>query len=426
MDAKRSVRVADILVRDGKIAQIGPIAKRDEARRIDARGAFVLPGLVQAHVHLCQALFRGLADDLPLLPWLKERIWPLEGAHDPQSLRVSARLGLAEMLLSGTTTILDMGTVHHQEAIFGAMVISGIRGFSGKAIMDAGERPTALHETTKSALAESHRLCRKWNGRGRLGYAYAPRFILSSSESAFRECAEASESTGALLHTHAAEHADERAAVQEVVGCDDIEALEEWGFVGARTVLAHGVQLRVSEMRRLALAGASVVHCPSANLKLASGIAQVCKMREAGLVVALGADGAPCNNMMDPWVELRQAALLAKVRSKNAAALPAREALELATIEGARALGLDDAIGSIEVGKQADLIVVNADGLHGEPARDVYSRLVYATRATDVRHVMIGGDLVVDGGTLQTLDIDEVRHDARKEAGSILQRAGLK
>jgi len=428
MDAGRRVlEKTDVLVEGPRIARVGRIRSR-KARRIDARGCVVMPGFVQAHVHLCQTLFRGLADDLALLPWLKSRIWPLEAAHDRRSLRVSARLGIAEMLLAGTTTILDMGTVHHHEVVFAELEKSGLRAFSGKAMMDLGDDvPAGLRETTAQSLEQSNALCDRWNGAagGRLGYAYAPRFILSCSEALLRGAAEAARARGALLHSHVAEHADERAAVKDILGEDDVAALARFGLSGPDVILAHGVQLRKSEMRKMAKAGTRVVHCPSANLKLASGIAQVPAMREAGMVVALGADGAPCNNRMDPWLELREAALLAKVRMQDAAALPASEALALATIEGARALGIDDEVGSVEEGKRADLCVVRVDGLTQAPARDVYGTLVYATDAHDVRHVLVDGELLVEDGRSTRMDPRRIAADARREATKVMERAAL-
>jgi cytosine/adenosine deaminase-related metal-dependent hydrolase len=363
-----------------------------------------------------------MADDLPLLEWLRRRIWPLEGAHDERSLAASARLGLAEMLLAGTTTILDMGTVHHHDVVFEAMRDAGVRGFSGKTMMDAGTGvPKSLHETTRASLRESERLCDAWNGaeNGRLGYAFAPRFILSCSEKLMRDTAELAREKNARTHSHVAEHADERAAVREVLGMDDVEALASYGLRGERCVLAHGVQLRKDEMRRLAKDRTRITHCPSANLKLASGIADVVAMREVGIVVALGADGAPCNNRMDPWTELRLAALLAKTKRNHAAALPAMAALELATIEGARALGIDAEVGSIEAGKRADLTVVRLDAMHSEPPTDVVGTLVYSCTAADVAHVVIDGRVVVKGGELVTLDEERVRADARVAAARI-------
>lgn len=427
MDRDRRVLRGNLLIEDGRIAKIGKFRAPPDATRIDAKGCAVIPGLIQAHVHLCQALFRGGADDKPLLPWLRERIWPLEAAHDPKSLRASAHLGLAEMLRSGTTTILDMGTTNHHDVVFEAMAETGIRGASGKAMMDAGKGvPAGLRETTKSSLAESDRLRAEWHRAedDRLRYAYAPRFILSCSEKLFRAVAERAED-GVLMHTHAAEHADERTAVKEALGEDDVAALERWGITGPGAIFAHCVQLRASEIHRLAKAGTRVAHCPSANLKLASGIADVPALRDAGVVVGIGSDGAPCNNRMDPWTELRSAALLAKVRAANAAALPAAEAFELVTIEGAKALGWDEDIGSLERGKKADIAVVRIDELHQEPAGNVYSRLVYATRADDVEHVLIDGHAIVSSRELQTLDADEVKRDARRELAKVYERAGL-
>jgi 5-methylthioadenosine/S-adenosylhomocysteine deaminase len=427
MDAARRVVVGDVHVRGREIVRIGRVQAPPGARVIDARGCAVMPGFVQTHVHLCQALFRGMADDLPLLAWLKERIWPLEAAHDARSLHASARLGLAEMLRAGTTTILDMGTVHHHDAVFEAIAASGVRAFSGKAMMDTGDGvPRGLRETTSQSLRESDRLRARWHGAedGRLGYAYAPRFILSCSEALLRGAAEAAHATpGVLLHSHAAEHADERRAVRAALGRDDVQALAAYGITGPRTVLAHGVQLRPAEMRRLARAGTRFTHCPSANLKLASGIADVVAMREAGMLVGLGADGAPCNNRMDPFTELRQAALLAKVRRGDAAALGAGDALAMATIDGARVLGIDHLVGSIEAGKRADLAVVRLDALHAEPGGDAVARLVYACTPADVTHVLVDGRLLVDGGALRTLDLDDVRDAARREGARIRRRA---
>ncbi len=427
MNATRDVVRGDLLLEDGRIAKI---AERIDAPRgatvVDADGAIVLPGLVQAHVHLCQALFRGMADDLPLIAWLRERIWPFEAAHTEKSLYASARLGLAEMLRAGTTTILDMGTVRHQDAVFDAMKWSKIRGFSGKAMMDSGEKiPKGLRETTRESLRESEALSDRWHGasNGKLGYAFAPRFILSCSEKLLRETAELAASRDAIVHTHAAEHAEERELVRAALGKDDIAALESFGIAGPRAVLAHGVRLRPAEMRRMAKKGTRVVHCPSANLKLASGIADVVAMRAAGLVVAIGADGAPCNNRMDPWTEIRSAALLAKAKREDAAALPAMEALALATIDGARALGLDAEVGSLEVGKRADVIVVRRDALAMTPLADPVSSLVYAATPADVSDVFVEGEAVVRDGKLTIGDEAEIVARAREEAQKLRGRA---
>ncbi len=430
-DASNRVVAGDVLVRDGVIAAVGEgvarFALSPVARVIDARGCAVIPGFVQAHVHLCQALFRGMADDLPLLDWLRQRIWPLEAAHDEASLAASAELGLLELLRGGTTTILDMGTVHHHDAVFAAMARAGIRGFSGKAMMDAGEGvPRGLHESLRESLRESERLADEWHGRGLLGYAYAPRFVLSCTERLVRETvARANDRPGTLLHTHAAEHPAERLAVQRALGGrDDVDVLAAWGLTGPRAILAHCVQLTPEQRRAVASAGTRVAHCPSANLKLGSGIAKVHAMRRAGIVVGLGADGAPCNNNLDALVELRHAALLAKVRS-GTTTLPAPEALRMATIDGARALGIDAITGSLEAGKRADLAVVDVSRAHCEPGGDVVTRVVYAAQSRDVRHVLIDGRIVVRHREVTTLDEDRVLSVARAQAPRVASRAAI-
>lgn len=428
MDAERRVLKGDVRVEGDRITAVGDVSSGGVAHVIDGTGCAVVPGFVQAHVHLCQALFRGMADELPLLRWLRERIWPLEGAHDARSMRASARLGLAEMLKGGTTTIFDLGSVHHQDAIFRAMKESGIRGFAGKSMMDAGLGvPKSMQESRTSSLKESLRLAEKWDGAagGRLGYCFCPRFILSCSERLLRDVAREAERRGLRVHSHVAEHPGEKAEVRAALGMDDVDALAEWGLAGPHVVLAHGVQLTRAQMKKVAKAGTRIVHCPSANMKLASGIADVVAMRDAGIVVGLGADGAPCNNRMDAWTELRQAALLAKVKRLDAAALSAVDALAMATIDGARALGIDDQTGSIEVGKKADLMVVDLEGLHAQPGGDPITRLVYSCTASDVREVLVDGAWVVRSGEVQTLDEARVRKDAIREGKKVLARAGL-
>ena len=427
-DPRNRVVQGDVLVEGSRIVSVGknPGDLRG-ARVIDARGCAVVPGLVQAHVHLCQVLFRGMADDLPLLEWLEKRIWPLEAAHDEESLSASAELGLLEMMLAGTTTILDMGTVHAYDAVFDACARAGIRVFGGKTMMDAGGRvPKRLREKTADSLAESDRLNETWSKHrsGRLRYAYAPRFILSCTEALFRATVERANATGARLHSHVAEHPDERVAVKKKLKDDDVALLRKWGFKGNNVVLAHGVQLTDEEAKQIAKDGTSITHCPSANLKLGSGIARVHDLLRFKVKVALGGDGAPCNNNLDPWMELRHAALLAKIRS-GTTSLPAPRAFRLATIDGARALGIENEVGSLEKGKRADVDVVRIDGPHVEPGGDVFSRLVYAVTARDVEHVLVDGETVVKDGVHQRLDRETVLEKARDQASMLRARAKL-
>ena len=434
MDAARRVLDADVAVRDGRIAAIRRRTRagrggRNAPRTLDCTGLILLPGLVQAHIHLCQTLFRGLADDLVLEDWLARRIWPLEAAHTPDTVYWSAMLGAAELLLGGTTAILDMETVRHTDAAFRALEEIGLRATAGKCLMDAAADSAGdgLFEPTDRALQEAADLCARWHGaaNGRLRYCFAPRFVPSCTGPLLRAVSDAAAKAGAVVHTHAAETPVELDLVKRATGEDEIAYLDSMGIAGARAALAHCVWADPDAVRRLARAGTNVVHCPSSNLKLGSGVAPIPEMLAAGCHVALGADGAPCNNRLDGFEEMRLAALIQKPRC-GPEALPAAKVLELATLGGARALGLEHEIGSIEVGKRADLIALDLSGPHGQPAdADLASRLVYAARAADVRHVLVDGRLVVRGGRLLTADLEEIRAKANAAARRLRRAVGL-
>jgi 5-methylthioadenosine/S-adenosylhomocysteine deaminase len=431
MNAARDVlRGADVLVSDGRIERVGhrlPVGKGFR-RIIDATGKLVLPGFVQAHVHLCQTLFRNQADGFELLDWLRERIWPYEAAHDAASLRASARLGIAELLLGGTTTIQDMGTVHETDAIFEAAEKAGIRLTGGKAMMDAGQGvPARLRETAEASLRESARLCERWHGagNGRLRYAYSPRFVLSCSEGLLRNAAQEARLRKARLHTHASENAHECQTVREKTGHDNVDYLHRLGISGPDVSLAHGIWLAAREPRLLAESGTHLVHCPSANLKLASGIAKVPELLQAGVSLAIGADGAACNNSLDVFLEMRLAALLQMTRLGPRAIEP-RQVVELATIGGARALGLENECGSVDPGRRADLCILDADQPHLLPhGDDVYGQIVYCARPSDVRHVIVDGEVLVADRELVTMDLDSVVADAKEQWPKLSHRAGV-
>ncbi len=428
MDASRRVLDADVLVEDGRIKTVGRSDRRTAGRSkptIDCTGLVVLPGLVQAHIHLCQTLFRGLADDLSLEAWLAQRIWPLEAAHTEASLHASAMLGAAELLLGGTTAILAMETVRHTGAVFEALETIGIRATAGKCLMDSPTSPVALRESTDRALTESVDLCGKWHGAadGRLRYCFAPRFAPSCTGPLLRAVSDLAERSGAMIHTHAAETPLELETVKRETGHDEIAYLDSVGISGPRAALAHCVWVDKDDIAVLARQRTNIVHCPSSNLKLGSGIAPIPEMLAAGCRVGIGADGAPCNNRLDAFSEMRLAALIQKPRL-GPDALPAAQALELATLGGARALGLEADIGSIEVGKRADLIVLDLDGPHAQPDNaDLMSRIVYSARAADVRHVIVDGRIVVRDGDLKTADLGAVRRQANTHARALRAKA---
>jgi cytosine/adenosine deaminase-related metal-dependent hydrolase len=430
MDKDNRVLLGDVLIRNGKVHTVAPwgTAKpKPGTRTVDARGCFVLPGFVQPHVHLCQALFRGLAEERPLLEWLHDYIWPLEAAHDERSLRASANLALAELLLGGTTTILDMGTVNHTATLFDAARSAGIRYIGGKAMMDAGDgRPEGLTETTEQSLDESVRLAGEWHGKekGRLRYAFAPRFILSCTKKLMKETALAARDLGCLIHTHASENPGEVEAVRAATGKDNIEALHKLGLTGEDVVLAHCVLATDKELKLLAKTNTAVAHCPSTNLKLASGIAPVVELLERGVRVGIGADGAPCNNRMSAFTELRLASLLQKPKH-GAEAFGAYQALRAATLGGAEVLGMADEVGSLEKGKRGDVVVVSAQGPHMHPHNDPVTAVVYAAEAADVRHVFVDGQWLVRDGNLTRMILDEVLEDAEIELESVLERSGV-
>ncbi len=429
MDPLRTIVVADILVdADGRIAALAdPTARAPAQRSIDASGLVIVPGLIQAHIHLCQTLFRGLAEDKPLLPWLRERIWPLEAAHDPDSLRASARLGIAELLLGGTTAILDMGTVHHTDALFEAAAETGIRYTGGKAMMDTGDGvPGGLLEPTAVALKDSDRLARDWHERegGRLRYAYAPRFVLTASYDLLRSVGARARANQMLVHTHASEQHDESQLVRQRFGVSNIRLLANLGLAETNACFAHCVWPEPDEFDILSSGGASVVHCPSCNMKLGSGTAPIAEYLDSGVNVALGADGAASNNRLDAWEELRLAGLLAKLRS-GPSALAAADLFELATIGGARALGIDVDIGSIEIGKYADLTMLDLQRAHAVGPEDVYTRLLYSARASDVRLVTIGGKVVVENGSLKLFSEADAVADAERQRVLLVHRAGV-
>jgi 5-methylthioadenosine/S-adenosylhomocysteine deaminase len=429
MDPLRTLVLADLLVdADGRIAALAPPEANAHAERsIDAGGLVIVPGLVQAHIHLCQTLFRGLAEDTSLLAWLRERIWPLEAAHDPESLRASARLGIAELLLGGTTAILDMGTVQHTRALFETAAETGIRYTGGKALMDTGDGvPAGLLEPTAVALRENDRLAEQWHEAegGRLRYAYSPRFVLTATFDLLRSIGARARANQILVHTHASEQREETELVRQRFGAPNIRLLANLGLAETNAAFAHCVWPEPEEFDVLESGAASVVHCPSCNMKLGSGTAPVPEYLERGVNVALGADGAASNNRLDAWEELRLAGLLGKLRG-GPAALLAADLFELATVGGARALGLDLDIGSIEVGKLADLAVLDLRRAHAAGPEDVYTRLVYSARASDVRYVLVGGKVLVENGKLTAFSEAEAVHEAEKQRALVRQRAGM-
>jgi cytosine/adenosine deaminase-related metal-dependent hydrolase len=428
MNQRREIFCGNVYIEKDRIAEVG--SSREDAKQvIEAGGHALIPGFIQPHVHLCQTLFRGLADDMELLDWLRLRIWPLEGAHDAESIYYSALLGCGELFQGGTTAIVDLETVHHTDAAIQAIADCGMRAITGKVMMDWGnDVPVSLREDTDSSLQESVDLLEKWHGGadGRIQYAFTPRFVVSCTEELLMEVGKLSRQYGVKVHTHASENRGEIELVEKERGMRNLLYLEHIGLTGPDLILAHCIHLNAKEMQILAKSGTKVVHCPTCNMKLGSGIAPIPEMLANNIHVSIAADGAPCNNNLDIFQEMRMAALMQKP-VHGPTAMPAAKVFEMATLGGARAMGMEDLLGSVEVGKKADLALVALNGLHNAPAKDgdIYGQLVYQLKSSDVAVTMVDGKLVWDNKTLLTINEGEVRRQCSLAIARLRQRTGI-
>jgi 5-methylthioadenosine/S-adenosylhomocysteine deaminase len=408
-DAKDSVVHRDVLVQEDTILALGENLKDEEAYIIDAAGKVVIPGFVQPHVHLTQTLFRGRADDLELMDFLKERIWKFEGRHTEKTNYLSAKLGIAELIRSGTTTILDMGTVNHQDSIFQGILESGIRAISGKCMMDDGKGvPESLMENTKQSLEESIRLLKKWHGQanGRIQYALAPRFAPSCTDELFQEVKKLSDEYGVFIHTHASENQREIEIVMQVKGRRNIEYFKHMGIASSKLILAHCVWLDEHEIDILKETDTRVVHSPNCNLKLASGFAKIPEYMKKGIKVGLATDSSASNNSLSMFSEMKTAGLIHKARLLSPTIMDAKTVFRLATIDGATVLGLENQIGSIEKGKKADLVILDLNLPETIPynEEDIFPTIVYSASHNNVETVMIDGKILMENRVLKTLD----------------------
>jgi 5-methylthioadenosine/S-adenosylhomocysteine deaminase len=336
-------------------------------------------------------------------------------------------LAATELLSTGTTTVLTMETVHDTDVVFETLAAVGMRAVVGKCMMDSDDQvPARLRERTSASIDESLALKKRWDGAagGRLTAAFAPRFAVSCSRELLEAVANLSAREQAIVHTHASESRDEVEVVRRLSGgYSNLEYLAETGLATPRLCTAHCVWVTEAEQALLAERDVKVLHCPGSNLKLGSGIAPVAELRARGVSVSLGADGAACNNRLDMFEEMRLAATLQAIR-RAPGAVTARDALWMATREGARALGMDADIGSLEIGKRADLILVERDRPHLAPDRDPWSTLVYAARGTDVRMTMVDGEILVQDFAPARLDPADVAAEARHAAAELAVRAG--
>jgi cytosine/adenosine deaminase-related metal-dependent hydrolase len=426
----------DLYAENGTIAAVGSDARGraaqpgDPVERFDARGKWVLPGFVQAHLHLCQTLLRNGPEDLELLPWLAFHVWPGEAAHDRDTLSVSARLGLSECLASGVTAVLDMGTVRHSDSLFRAAARAGIRYTGGNVLMDdPTTAPEDLRAPAEEALGETERLVAAWHGRerGRLQVAVSPRFAVSCTDGLLRAAARLAEAKGLTVHTHASENAAECDLVRERTGLENIAYLDSVGLLSPGSCIAHGVHTGEAQWRLLAERGASVAHCPTSNLRLGSGVCPVVPMRRAGVRVALGSDAAACNDRLDPFGEMRWAALLPRMR-RPPDSLPAFEALRMATWEGARALRLPGLEG-LEPGGRADFVILDPEAGWALPetwGEEPYAAIVFSMGRENVAATIVDGIVRYRASDSSVGGLKPAAREVREAAKTLRSRMGAR
>jgi 5-methylthioadenosine/S-adenosylhomocysteine deaminase len=375
----------------------------------------VMPGLVNTHTHAPMVLYRGLADDLALMDWLENYIFPAEAKTvSPEFVRAGTRLAALEMIQSGTTTYADM--YYFEEEIAKVTKDAGLRGVLGQTVI---QFPVADAKTPAEALARTEAFIRQFAGDDLITPAVAPHSMYTLDTKTLKSVRALADRERAPILIHLAETQDEVKRSRQTHKMTPTAYLDSIGFWGARTVAAHGVWLTPADIRTLARRGIGVSHNPESNMKLASGTAKVPAMRAAGIHVGLGTDGAASNNDLDMFEAMRQAAFLHKLQTGDPRAVPSRTALEMATIEGARALGLDTQIGSLEAGKRADLIVVSMASARQTPMYDPLSHLVYVTRGDDVRTTIVNGRVLMRDRKVLTLDEADVLGEARAFAGKV-------
>jgi 5-methylthioadenosine/S-adenosylhomocysteine deaminase len=422
MDARFSVhRNASLAITGDTIVAVGAAADEfvpaETSATIDCRSRVVLPGLVNAHTHVPMTLLRGLADDLRLDVWLMGYMMPVEREFvSPDFVRLGTQLGCAEMIRSGITCFADM--YYFEEAIAEATARAGMRALCTQTVL---RFPTPDATSYEDSLARARDFIERWRGHDLIVPGPAPHAPYTCNAEILRACAELAMEFDVPLHTHLAETALEVDESRRTHGMPVVPWVKKQGLLDAKVLAAHCVHVDEGEMRALKNANAGVAHNPTSNLKLGAGVAPVSRMRELGLDVGIGTDGPASNNDLDMFEEMRLAALLAKGTTGDPTALPARDALAMATAIGARALHLEHLTGSLEPGKRADLIVVDLDRLHNVPAFDrdpngVYAQLVYAAKSTDVVDVMCNGRWLMRDRALLTLDEEALRAAAREAA----------
>lgn len=416
MDPQRRIfERGSVAIADGKIVAVGKNINVKADTVIDAKGKVVLPGLVNAHTHLSMTLLRGVADDMEFDPWLKTKIWPIEKHLRAEDCYVGALLGCLEMIKSGTTCFADQ--YFFMEDVARAVEKAGIRGVLSYGIIEQGDP-----KKRKSEIQVGEKLVKTCHGMadGRILTMFGPHAPYTCSPECLAQVKELAKKYKVGIHTHIAESKWEVEEIIKKYGKRPVEHLDAIGFLGPEVLAAHCVQLAEQEIRILRDRGVKPVHNPVSNMKIACGVSPVPEMLAAGIPVALGTDGAASNNSLDMFNEMKFAALLNKVDKFDSTVMPVQSVLEMATVNGARALGLGENLGSLEVGKKADLTLVDLRKPHLTPLRNVISHLVYSATGGDVDTVIVDGKVIMQGRRVLTLEEDKVLEEAQKVADELL------
>ncbi|WP_436900360.1 amidohydrolase [Halovenus halobia] len=415
-----SIERADVLVDTdaGTIEAIAEPGTVDADRTLDADDGLVIPGLVNAHTHVAMTLFRGSADDKQLDDWLQEDIWPVEAELQAGDVRAGAALGVAEMIRSGTTAFADM--YFFMPEVADVVEEAGVRARLGHGCITVGKDDEAAHEDFEAGLS----FAREYDGAadGRVQTMFTPHSLTTVDEKFYREYVPEAREDGIPIHLHANETENEVDPLVEEYGKRPLAYADELGLLAEDSFVAHGVHVDESELDLLAERETAVIHNPASNMKLASGMAPVQEMLDAGVPVGLGTDGAASNNDLDMFDEMRDAAMLGKLAAADARAVDAEAVVEMATAGSADAIGIES--GRVEAGANADLAVLDLDAAHLTPRHDLLSHLVYAVKGSDVRHTVCDGRVLMEDRELQTLDLDSVIAEATEHAAALFERAG--
>lgn len=439
-EKKQIIEKGAICVKNSVIADIGKtrdlVTRYPDEEQMNLEGHIVMPGLISLHVHLAQSLLRTCADDLPLIEWLCDRVWCMQGCFSEEDGYVASKLTIAEMLKSGTTTFVEalFAERYGFEGAVRAVVESGIRGCIGKVVMDQPRYATqdgiSMHEgliEDERSLANAIKCHEKYNlaGDGRVEVWFGARTPGGVSEELYRAMVKEAREKDIGITMHCAEVRADREFFASK-GHTPMTYCKDLGLLAPRTVLAHMVHLDDNDIEILSKTGASVAHCPTSNAKLGSGICRVKELLEADVPVGIGCDGCPCNNVMDELQEMKLASLLPKAVHGDPSLVPAERIIEMATIIGAKAIGKEKEIGSLEVGKKADFISINlSDKLYAQPMRDPVSMVVYIATGSDVETVVVNGKVVVKDGELLTLDEQEIIKEANIHGEEVRKRAKI-